>query len=79
MPTARTADELSIPGIEVHYLHSEHVGNGTFASAVDTIRFMQLSAHLPPMVVVGSGYRMGGIAGTEVVRAREFTPADGPR
>jgi predicted alpha/beta superfamily hydrolase len=53
--------------------------NGMFASAVDTIRFMQLSAHLPPMLVVGIGYRLGGIAGTEVVRARDFTPTDDRR
>jgi len=53
--------------------------NGMFASAVDTVRFMQLSAHLPPMLVVGIGYRMGGIAGTEVVRARDFTPTHDPR
>jgi predicted alpha/beta superfamily hydrolase len=48
--------------------------NGLFASAVDTVRLMQLSAHLPPMLVVGIGYRMGGIAGTEIVRTRDFTP-----
>jgi hypothetical protein len=48
--------------------------NGAFASAVDTIRFMQLSAHLPPLLVVGIGYRLGGINETEVVRMRDFTP-----
>jgi predicted alpha/beta superfamily hydrolase len=53
--------------------------NGMFAGAVDTVRFMQMSAHLPPMLVVGIGYRMGGIAGTEVVRARDFTPTHDPR
>jgi predicted alpha/beta superfamily hydrolase len=104
MPGAPTDDDLPIAGTEVHYLHSEAVGdefkifvghcgnteraqcpalyvgdaNGMFASAVDTIRFMQLSAHLPPMLVVGVGYRMGGIAGTEVVRARDFTPTHDP-
>jgi predicted alpha/beta superfamily hydrolase len=35
---------------------------------------MQLSAQLPPMLVVGIGYRMGGIHETVVVRARDFTP-----
>jgi hypothetical protein len=52
--------------------------NGLFASAVDTIRLMQLSAHLPPMLVVGIGYRMGGIADTTVIRARDLTPTYDP-
>jgi predicted alpha/beta superfamily hydrolase len=49
-------------------------GNGLFASAVDIIRLMQLSAFVPPMLVVGIGYRMGGIAETVAVRTRDFTP-----
>jgi predicted alpha/beta superfamily hydrolase len=48
--------------------------NGMFASAVDIVRFMQLSAQLPPMLVVGIGYRMGAIDETVVVRTRDFTP-----
>ena len=48
--------------------------NGMFGTAVDTVRFLQLSAHLPPMLVVGIGYRMGGLAETTVVRTRDFTP-----
>ena len=48
--------------------------NGMFASAVDIVRFMQLSAHLPPILVVGIGYRMGAIDETVVVRTRDFTP-----
>jgi len=48
--------------------------NGMFAGAVDLIRLMQLSAHLPPILVVGIGYRMGGIADTVVIRARDLTP-----
>jgi len=48
--------------------------NGLFAGAVDLIRLMQLSAHLPPILVVGIGYRLGGIAETVVVRTRDFTP-----
>ena len=42
--------------------------NGLFAGAVEMVRFMQLSAHLPPILVVGIGYRMGGIDETVVVR-----------
>jgi uncharacterized protein len=52
--------------------------NGLFASAVDIVRFMQLSAHLPPLLVVGIGYRMGGIGETVVVRTRDFTPTYDP-
>ncbi|MDQ1382981.1 MAG: hypothetical protein QOG65_360 [Actinomycetota bacterium] len=48
--------------------------NGMFATAVDMVRFMHLSAHLPPILVIGIGYRMGGIADTKVVRTRDFTP-----
>jgi uncharacterized protein len=89
---------------EVHYLHSEHVGdefkifvghcpgrgddppavvylgdaNGFFGGAVDAIRLMQLSVHLPPLLVVGIGYRVGGIAETDVQRIRDFTPTSDP-
>ena len=48
--------------------------NGLFAGAVDAVRLMQLSAHLPPMLVVGIGYRMGILGETVVVRTRDFTP-----
>ncbi len=52
--------------------------NGMFASAVDIVRFMQLSAHLPPILVVGIGYRMGALEETVVVRTRDFTPTSDP-
>jgi predicted alpha/beta superfamily hydrolase len=48
--------------------------NGLFAGAVEMVRFMQLSAQLPPMLVVGIGYRLGGIDETVVVRTRDLTP-----
>jgi predicted alpha/beta superfamily hydrolase len=48
--------------------------NGLFGGAVEIVRFMQLSAHLPTLLVVGVGYRMGGIEETVVVRTRDFTP-----
>ena len=48
--------------------------NGVFAGAVEIVRFMQLSAQLPPILVVGVGYRVGGIDETIVVRTRDFTP-----
>ena len=48
--------------------------NGMFGSAVEMVRFMQLSAFLPPLLVVGIGYRRGGIAETTIVRTRDFTP-----
>ena len=52
--------------------------NGLFAGAVDLIRLMQLSAHLPPILVIGIGYRLGGIDETVVVRARDLTPTFDP-
>jgi predicted alpha/beta superfamily hydrolase len=48
--------------------------NGLFASAVDIVRLMQLSAHLPPILVIGIGYRMGALGDTVGVRTRDFTP-----
>ncbi len=52
--------------------------NGMFASAVDIVRFMQLSDHLPPMLVVGIGYRLGTLVETVIVRTRDFTPTFDP-
>jgi predicted alpha/beta superfamily hydrolase len=48
--------------------------NGFFGAAVDAIRSMQLMRHLPPMLVVGIGYRRGDIADTVDLRTRDFTP-----
>ena len=53
-------------------------GNGIFAGAVEVVRFMQLSAHLPPLLVVGIGYRMSVLAETVAVRTRDFTPTADP-
>ena len=52
--------------------------NGMFASTVDIVRLMQLGAHLPPILVVGIGYRMGALAETVGVRTRDFTPTSDP-
>ena len=52
--------------------------NGLFAGAVDTIRLMQLSDHLPSMLVVGIGYRMGALIETTEKRTRDFTPTYDP-
>jgi hypothetical protein len=49
--------------------------NGWFGAAVDAIRGMQLSRHLPPILVVGIGYRRGGLADTVPIRARDLTPS----
>jgi predicted alpha/beta superfamily hydrolase len=48
--------------------------NGFFGGAVDAIRLMQLSAHLPPIVVIGIGYPVGAIDETDAQRTRDFTP-----
>ena len=50
-----------------------------FASAVDIVRLMQLSAHLPPLLVVGIGYRLAGLDETVLVRTRDFTPTADPK
>jgi predicted alpha/beta superfamily hydrolase len=52
--------------------------NGYFGTAVDIIRGMQMAAHLPPMLVVGIGYRLGGIAETVEIRQRDLTPSVDP-
>jgi hypothetical protein len=46
--------------------------NGYFGAAVDIIRGMQLASHLPPLLVVGIGYRLGAIAETVPIRNRDF-------
>jgi predicted alpha/beta superfamily hydrolase len=48
--------------------------NGFFGLSVDIIRSMQLSAFLPPMLVVGIGYRAGTLAETVLDRTRDLTP-----
>jgi uncharacterized protein len=52
--------------------------NGLFASAVDIVRFMQLSDHLPPLLVVGIGYPLGALEETVIVRTRDLTPTFDP-
>ena len=52
--------------------------NGFFGGAIDAIRLMQLSAHLPPILVVGIGYRAGAIDDTDSQRTRDFTPTADP-
>jgi len=48
--------------------------NGQFGAAVDVVRSLQLDQHLPPMLIVGIGYRMGGIIDTIAIRTRDLTP-----
>jgi len=49
--------------------------NGSFGSAIDIIRNMQLALHLPPILVVGIGYRLGALHETIAVRTRDLTPS----
>src|SRR5262245_17002328 len=49
--------------------------NGFFGAAVDMIRSMQLSRQLPPMLVVGIGYRRGDLGSTVDIRGRDLTPS----
>lgn len=49
--------------------------NGFFGTAVDTVRSLQLMAMLPPMLVVGIGYPVGGLIDTVAIRVRDLTPS----
>jgi predicted alpha/beta superfamily hydrolase len=49
--------------------------NGYFGIAVDIIRSLQLARHLPPLLVVGIGYRCGGLDETLSLRTRDLTPS----
>jgi predicted alpha/beta superfamily hydrolase len=48
--------------------------NGYFGGAVDIVRSMQLGIHLPPLLIVGIGYRAGGIGDVMAPRTRDLTP-----
>jgi uncharacterized protein len=63
------SDRVALPA--VLYLTD---ANGYFGLAVDIIRSMQLARHLPPMLVVGLGYRAGILAETVSSRTRDLTP-----
>jgi predicted alpha/beta superfamily hydrolase len=52
--------------------------NGQFGGAVDAIRLMQLPRHLPPLLVIGIGYRVATIADTIHQRTRDLTPTAWP-
>lgn len=53
--------------------------NGMFGAAVDAIRGMQLVNQLPPLLVIGIGYRVGAIGETLALRQRDFTPSEDRR
>jgi predicted alpha/beta superfamily hydrolase len=53
--------------------------NGAFGLAVDVVRHMQLARHLPPMLVVGVGYRAADLADTVVARTLDLTPTSDAR
>jgi hypothetical protein len=52
--------------------------NGIFGGAVELVRFMQLSGHLPAMLIVGIGYRVGGLRDAIALRTRDLTPSSDP-
>lgn len=64
-----------VDGAAVLYLVD---ANGMFGAVVDAIRLMQLSQFLPPLLVVGVGYRTGTLADAAVRRTRELTPTPWP-
>src|SRR5690242_14814603 len=53
-------------------------GNGHFGAAVDIVRSLQLSAHLPPLLVVGVGYPVPLLRDTIEARTRDLTPTADP-
>ena len=65
-----TADTAGAPPAVLYVTDA----NGLFAGAVEIVRFMQLSAHLPPLLVVGVGYRKGGIDETIVAPGPRLHP-----
>jgi predicted alpha/beta superfamily hydrolase len=50
--------------------------NGTFGMAVDLVRVLQLGELLPPLLVVGIGYRVGGLRAARPQRYRDLTPTN---
>jgi predicted alpha/beta superfamily hydrolase len=52
--------------------------NGYFGLTVDLIRSLQLARHLPPLLVIGIGYRAGTIGETIAVRTKDLTPTSDP-
>jgi predicted alpha/beta superfamily hydrolase len=53
--------------------------NGMFGTAVDAIRGMQLVDQLPPLLVIGVGYRVGALGETLALRQRDLTPTEDRR
>lgn len=53
-------------------------GNGHFGAAVDIVRSLQLSAHLPPILVIGVGYPVPLLRDTIAARTRDLTPSADP-
>jgi len=52
--------------------------NGTFGMAVDLVRVLQLGGLVPPLLVVGIGYRVGGLRDARPQRYRDLTPTRNP-
>ena len=52
--------------------------NGFFGAAVDAVRSMQLADHLPPILIVGIGYRTGALSETITLRQRDLSPSVDP-
>jgi predicted alpha/beta superfamily hydrolase len=69
-----SADSTEPPGV-VYVTDA----NGMFGATVDAIRGMQLVAQLPPLLVIGIGYRVGAIGETLALRQRDFTPSEDRR
>lgn len=49
-------------------------GNGEFGTVTETVRMAQFGGELPPAIVVGIGYPVGGMEETLNLRMRDYTP-----
>jgi predicted alpha/beta superfamily hydrolase len=100
MPPGLSNEESPLTDTEVHYLHSEHVGDefkilvghcdasesapsavafvtdpwAWFGTALEIVRMLNLTRHLPPLLVVGVGYRVTSVPEILRLRRRDFTP-----
>jgi hypothetical protein len=67
------SDDLGVPTptYPVIYVLDAH---GAFAMATEATRLMQLGSDVPPLLIVGIGYPVGGYEETMGLRTRDYTP-----
>jgi predicted alpha/beta superfamily hydrolase len=83
LPSAAVGDEFKVL---IGHCDSETVerplalyladANGTFGMAVDLVRILRLGELVPPLLVVGIGYRVGDLRAGRPQRYRDLTPTN---